>query len=99
MGINIRDPLQREVACIKLIGKLPTLAAMSYRASRYLPFVQPIEGKSLSWNLLNMLFNDPMKSNNSHIPDLFVKALDIILLLHADHGQNPSTTTIRTVAS
>jgi len=98
-GLNIHDPLQREIACIKLIAKLPTFAAMAYRISHGLPIVQPIGGKSLAWNFLNMVFNDPMKPNDTNIPPLFVKAFDTILILMADHEQNASTCTVRIAGS
>lgn len=80
-----------------LLSKVRTLAAMSYRMKDGLPFVYPKNDLGYSQNFLHMMFSEPY---NEYIPhDDVTKALDLIFLLHADHEQNCSTSTVRMVAS
>lgn len=84
-------------AAALLLSKVRTLAAMSYRMKSGLPFVYPKHSMGYCQNFLHMLFSEPY---NDYIPhDDVVKALDLIFLLHADHEQNCSTSTVRMVAS
>ena len=96
--MDIKDPKQRESAAIKLIAKFPTLAAISFRTSKGLPLVQPDKNKGYTENFLHMLFADPLDPN-FEIPKVMVEALDKILILHADHEQNASTSTVRLTGS
>jgi citrate synthase len=84
-------------AATLLISKVRTIAAMSYRAERGLPFVWPRPDLRYTANFLHMMFSEPY---NKYEPDEdMVEALDLFLLLHADHEQNCSTSTVRMVAS
>lgn len=84
-------------AAAMLISKVRTLAAMSYRAKRGLPFVYPRWDLRYAANFLHMMFSEPYRDYNPK-PEV-TDALDLILLLHADHEQNCSTSTVRMVAS
>lgn len=97
-NMDIKDPKQRENTAIKLIAKFPTLAAISFRTSKGLPIVQPVKGKGYTENFLHMLFSDPMDPSFT-VPPVMVEALDKILILHADHEQNASTSTVRLTGS
>jgi len=83
-GLDIKDPKQREITAIKLIAKFPTLAAISFRTSKGLPLVQPDRKKGYTENFLHMMFADPLDPD-FRIPKVMVDALDVILILHADH--------------
>ena len=95
--LNPLDPQDREYAAIKLIAKIPTLAAISYRTATGLPIVYPKKEYNYIENFLYMLFSNPMEEFK--ISKEIVKAIDLILLLHADHEQNASTSTVRIAAS
>ena len=84
-------------AAALLISKVRTLAAMSYRTKRGLPFVYPRWDLRYAANFLHMMFSEPYRDYNPK-PEV-IDALDLILLLHADHEQNCSTSTVRMVAS
>jgi citrate synthase len=86
-----------EVHIKRLIGTVPKVAACSYRHSRGLPYIYPYEGLSYTGNLLHMLFGEP-DAQPEVDPDL-EKALDTLFILHAEHGQNCSTTTMRCIGS
>ena len=94
---NIDDPQNRYIQINRLISKVPTLAAMAYRASIGMPFVYPDNNLSYAENFLSMMW----RINEPHYePDpVLAKALDVLMILHADHEQNCSTTTMRTVGS
>jgi citrate synthase len=81
---------------LRLIAKVPTLAAMAYRFSRGLPFVQPENSLSYSANFLNMMFKI---GNDDTIDPVLARAMDILFILHADHEQNCGTTAMRVIAS
>ena len=86
-----------ELQIRRLIGKMPTLAAFSYRHSEGLPFVYPVDDVPYVENFLRMLFK---MGEREYRPDpRLVRAMDVLFVLHADHEQNCSTTTVRTVAS
>jgi len=92
-SLDISDPHHREVSAIRLIAKMPTLVAMSYKYSIGQPFVYPRNDLSYSANFMHMMFSTP--SEEYKINDVLVRALDRILILHADHEQNASTSTVR----
>src|SRR5215204_5216797 len=93
---RIDDPEERYMAAIRMIAKVPTLAAWAYRHSMGLPYVYPDNELGYSENFLSMLF----KMENSYEPDpRLAKALDVLFILHADHEQNCSTNAVRSVGS
>ncbi|GGI52968.1 MAG TPA: citrate synthase [Oxalicibacterium sp.] len=92
-SLDINDPHHREVSAIRLIAKMPTLVAMSYKYSIGQPFVYPRNDLSYTANFMHMMFSTP--SEEYKINDVLVRALDRILILHADHEQNASTSTVR----
>ncbi|TXH66382.1 MAG: citrate synthase [Thiothrix sp.] len=95
--LNIHDPVQRERCAHRLIAKMPTIAAWSYRYSRGLPFMYPLNRLGYADNFLRMMFAVP--TEEYEVDPLFAKALDVILILHADHEQNASTSTVRLAGS
>ncbi len=94
---DISDPWQREVASIRLIAKLPTIAAMAYKYSIGQPFVYPRNDLDYASNFLRMCFAVPAEE---YMPDpILSRAMDRIFTLHADHEQNASTSTVRLAGS
>jgi citrate synthase len=96
-SLDISDPWQREVASIRLIAKLPTIAAMAYKYSIGQPFVYPKNELSYAENFLHMCFSVP--AEDYKIEPALAKAMDRIFTLHADHEQNASTSTVRLAGS
>ena len=96
-SLDINDPHHREVSAIRLIAKLPTLVAMTYKYSVGQPFVYPRNELSYSANFMNMMFATPCADYK--VNEVLVRALDRILILHADHEQNASTSTVRLAGS
>ena len=94
---DINDPWQREVAAIRMIAKLPTIAAMAYKYSVGQPFVYPKNSLSYAGNFLNMCFAVP--AEDYVVSPVLEKAMDRIMMLHADHEQNASTSTVRLAGS
>jgi citrate synthase len=94
---DVNDPQQRAISAIRLIAKLPTLVAMTYKYSIGQPFVYPSNDLSYSANFMRMMFSNPCEEYKSN--DVLVRALDRILILHADHEQNASTSTVRLAGS
>jgi citrate synthase len=94
---NIHDPAVRDVQVVRLLAKLPTLAAFAYRHTRGLPFVYPDNDCSYIENFLSMLFR--MSEPRYEANPAFVKALEVLFILHADHEQNASTSAVRAVGS
>jgi len=92
-SLDINDPHHREVSAIRLIAKMPTLVAMAYKYSVGQPFVYPRNDLSYSANFMRMMFGTPCEEYK--VNDVLVRALDRILILHADHEQNASTSTVR----
>src|SRR5829696_3046876 len=93
---RIDDEEERYMAAIRMIAKMPTLAAWAYRHSMGLPYVYPDNELSYSQNFLSMLF----KMESTYKPDpRLAKALDVLFILHADHEQNCSTNAVRSVGS
>jgi citrate synthase len=95
--IDYSDPYAREVAQIRLIAKMPTLVAMSYKYSVGQPFVYPKNSLSYTANFMRMMFANPCEEYE--INPVLVRALDRIFILHADHEQNASTSTVRLCGS
>ena len=94
---NTDDPIERYLATIRLIAKIPTLAAFSYRHNMGLPYVYPDNDLSYSENFLSMLFK---MTEVKYEPDpRLARALDVLFILHADHEQNCSTSAVRDVGS
>jgi citrate synthase len=96
-SLDINDPHHREVSAIRLIAKMPTLVAMAYKYSVGQPFVYPRNDLSYSANFMRMMFATPAEDYKTN--DVLVRALDRILILHADHEQNASTSTVRLAGS
>ena len=94
---NIFDPDAVEVTTNRLIAKLPTLAAWSFKKAIGQPYVYPRNDLGYSANLLHMMFAVP--SEDYEVDSEVAKALDLLLILHADHEQNASTSTVRLVGS
>jgi citrate synthase len=90
---NIADPTQRMIASMRMIAKLPTLAAMAYKYSIGQPFVYPKNDLDYTSNFLRMCFAIPCEEYK--VNPLLSRALDRIFILHADHEQNASTSTVR----
>ena len=96
-GLDISEPKARDLSARRLIAKVPTIAAWAYKYSIGEPFIYPDEEMSFSENFLHMLFARP--GNHYRVNPVLARAMDRILLLHADHEQNASTTTVRLVGS
>ena len=96
-SINIKDPEQRRISARRMVAKIPTLAAMAYKYSLGQPFIYPDNSLDYSENFLQMCFAVP--AEKYRINRVFAKALDKIFILHADHEQNASTSTVRLAAS
>lgn len=96
-SLDISDPQQREISAHRLIAKLPTLAAMAYKYSVGQPFVYPRNDLGFSENFLHMCFAVPAEPYK--VNPIFADAMDKILMLHADHEQNASTSTVRLAGS
>jgi citrate synthase len=94
---DISDPWQREVAAIRMIAKLPTIAAMAYKYSVGQPFVYPRNDLDYASNFLRMCFAVP--AEEYEVNPILSRAMDRIFTLHADHEQNASTSTVRLAGS
>ena len=94
---DINDPQQREIASHRLIAKMPTLAAMAYKYSLGQPFVYPDNTLSYTGNFLKMTYSVP--AEEYEVDPLIEAAMDKIFILHADHEQNASTSTVRLAGS
>ena len=96
-ALDINNPRHREIAAFRLIAKLPTITAMCYKYTIGQPFMHPKNKLSYTENFMYMMFGTPCDEWKSS-PTL-TRALDRILILHADHEQNASTSTVRTAGS
>jgi citrate synthase len=92
-SLDIANPDHRKISAFRLIAKLPTIVAMAYKYSVGQPFMYPRNNLSYTANFLRMMFAVP--SEDYEVNDVLVRALDRILILHADHEQNASTSTVR----
>lgn len=96
-SLNITKPEHRTLSAMRLIAKVPTIAAMCYRYNTGLPFVYPRNNLSYAANFMHMMFSLPTEE---YVPNpILVRAFDRILMLHADHEQNASTSTVRLAGS
>jgi citrate synthase len=96
-SLDINDPQHRIIAAIRLIAKMPTIVAMAYKYNMGQPFMYPRNELSYSANFMHMMFATPCETYEPN--PVLVRALDRILILHADHEQNASTSTVRLAGS
>ncbi len=96
-NLDIDNPEHRHIAAIRLIAKMPTMAAMSYKYTVGQPFMYPRNNLSYSENFLHMMFGTPCEEYK--VNPVIAKAMDRIFVLHADHEQNASTSTVRLTGS
>lgn len=96
-SLEVKNPIHRETAAIRLIAKMPTIAAMAYKYSMGQPFVYPRNEFSYAQNFLYMMFHLPAEDKEPN--PVIVRAMDKIFTLHADHEQNASTSTVRMAGS
>ena len=94
---DIHDPRQREIAAYRLLAKMPTIAAMAYKYTLGQPFIYPKNSLSFPANFLHMCFAVPCE--DYEVSPVLAKAMDRIFVLHADHEQNASTSTVRLASS
>jgi citrate synthase len=95
--MDIQDPRHREIFSHRIIAKLPTIAAAAYKHTMGQPFMYPRNDLDYSSNLLNMFFSVP--AEEYQIDPIAAEAIDLLLILHADHEQNCSTSTVRLAGS
>ena len=96
-SVDISDPMQREIASIRMIAKIPTIVAMAYKYSVGQPFVYPRNDLDYASNFLRMCFSVP--AEEYVVNPVISRAMDLIFTLHADHEQNASTSTVRLAGS
>ncbi|MTJ84082.1 MAG: citrate (Si)-synthase [Telmatospirillum sp.] len=96
-SLDIADPHQRMVASHRMIAKMPTIAAWAYKYSRGEPFIYPRNSLSFAENFLHMMFATPCEEYK--VNPVLARAMERILILHADHEQNASTSTVRMAGS
>jgi citrate synthase len=94
---DINNPEHREIAAIRLIAKMPTLVAMAYKYGIGQPYIYPKNDLSYTANFMRMMFATPCEEYTPN--DVLVRAMDRIFILHADHEQNASTSTVRLCGS
>ena len=92
-AMDISDATQREISAFRLVAKLPTITAMAYKYNIGQPFIYPRNDLNYAENFLHMMFATPAEKYKSNA--VLARALDRILILHADHEQNASTSTVR----
>ena len=96
-ALDIHDPKHREISAVRLLAKIPTIAAACYKYAIGQPFIYPDNRLDYASNFLKMLFG--VRSEEYEVDPVIAKALDKILILHADHEQNASTSTVRMAGS
>jgi citrate synthase len=96
-SLDLNNPEHRKISAFRLIAKMPTIVAMAYKYSIGQPFIYPLNSLSYSANFMHMMFAVP--AAEYQIKPVLVKALDRIFILHADHEQNASTSTVRLAGS
>ena len=96
-SLDINNPEHRKISAFRLIAKLPTIVAMAYKYSVGQPFIYPRNDLSYTANFMRMMFAVPAEGYK--VNEVLVRALDRILILHADHEQNASTSTVRLAGS
>lgn len=100
--LNMDDPEHRRISAMRMVAKVPTIAAASYRHSVGWPFVYPRLDLDYCENFMNMMFSLPSQQyidENNYIDPVAIKALNLLFILHADHEQNASTSTVRLASS
>ncbi|MGA1691148.1 MAG: citrate synthase, partial [Sedimenticolaceae bacterium] len=95
--VDIQNPEHRELSALRLIAKMPTIAAVSYKHNTGLPILYPRNDLSFTGNFLRMMFGTPCE--DYVVDPLAERALDLLFILHADHEQNASTSTVRLAGS
>jgi len=96
-SLDLNNPAHRDISAFRLIAKMPTITAMAYKYSIGQPFVYPSNSLSYSGNFMRMMFAVP--AEDYKVNEVLVRALDRIFILHADHEQNASTSTVRLAGS
>src|SRR5471032_1788559 len=96
-SLDINNPEHREISAFRLIAKLPTIVAMAYKYNMGQPFIYPKNDLGYTANFMRMMFAVP--AEDYQVNDVLVRALDRIFILHADHEQNASTSTVRLAGS
>ncbi|NBM81453.1 citrate synthase [Proteus sp. G4404] len=96
-ALDVSNPVHRDITAYRLLSKMPTVAAMCYKYSIGQPFVYPRNDLSYAGNFLHMMFATP--SEEYVVNPVLERAMDRIFILHADHEQNASTSTVRTAGS
>jgi len=96
-SLDISSAHDRDLSALRLIAKMPTLVAMSYKYSQGQPYVYPKNDQSYAANFMRMMFATPCEDYEAN--DTLVRAMDRIFILHADHEQNASTSTVRLCGS
>src|SRR5258707_1530419 len=96
-SLDINNPEHREISAFRLIAKLPTIVAMAYKYNMGQPFMYPKNDLGYTANFMRMMFGVP--AEEYEVNDVLVRALDRIFILHADHEQNASTSTVRLAGS
>jgi citrate synthase len=96
-SLDIANPEHREISAFRLIAKLPTIVAMAYKYNVGQPFMYPRNDLAYTANFMHMMFGVP--AEDYEVNEVVVRALDRILILHADHEQNASTSTVRLAGS
>jgi citrate synthase len=96
-SIDVFEPKERLISIYRLVAKMPTIAAMSYKYSVGQPFVYPRNDLDYTSNFLNMMFSVPAEPYR--VNPVFARAIELLLIVQADHEQNASTSTVRTVGS
>ncbi|MCA6219134.1 citrate synthase [Photorhabdus antumapuensis] len=96
-ALDVNNPRHRDITAYRLLSKMPTVAAMCYKYSIGQPFVYPRNDLSYAGNFLNMMFSTPCEEYK--VNPVLERAMDRIFILHADHEQNASTSTVRTAGS
>jgi citrate synthase len=96
-SLDLNNPAHRQISAFRLIAKMPTITAMAYKYSVGQPFVYPLNSLSYTANFMRMMFAVPAEEYK--VNDVLVRALDRIFILHADHEQNASTSTVRLAGS
>jgi len=96
-SLDLNNPEHRKISAFRLIAKMPTIVAMAYKYSIGQPFIYPLNSLSYSANFMRMMFAVP--AEEYQVNPVLVRALDRIFILHADHEQNASTSTVRLAGS
>jgi citrate synthase len=96
-SLDLNNPAHREISAFRLVAKMPTITAMAYKYSIGQPFIYPLNSLSYTANFMRMMFAVPAEEYK--VNDVLVRALDRIFILHADHEQNASTSTVRLAGS